>query len=93
MYQQSGGDFPFKQDVYDDYIIRIFDVNIDDSELIWHKDKQDRIVEIIENDGWYFQYDNELPFLLENKIEIKKETYHRVIKGNGILKIKIVYLS
>jgi len=36
--------------------------------------------------------DNELPFKLENKLHIPKETYHRLIKGTGDLKVKIFKL-
>jgi len=66
------------------------DVNID--ELEWHIDREDRIVEVIENTDWHFQLDNQLPVLLEKTIFIPKETYHRVIKGNNKLIVKITKL-
>ena len=50
---------------------------------------EDRTVEVIENNNWHFQLDNNLPQLLKETIFIPKETYHRVIKGTGNLKVRI----
>lgn len=36
--------------------------------------------------------DNQLPILLEGRIFIPKETYHRVIKGNKNLIVRITKL-
>lgn len=58
----------------------------------WHRDREDRIVEIIENTDWLFQMDNELPVLLKEKLYIRKEHYHRVIMGKGKLIVKITKL-
>jgi len=70
--------------------IREFDSNVDNHELEWHLDKEDRLVEVVENNGgWEVQLDNNLPCLLEKSIFIPKETYHRVIKGSGKLVVKI----
>lgn len=81
---------PFKDIIQNDLIIREFNSNIDSSECIWHVDEYDRIVEVIENDGtWMLQFDNELPKILEGVIYIKKNVYHRLIKGDNRLKIKI----
>lgn len=75
----------------DDIRVRTFDTNIDEDELVWHRDKRNRIVEILDGEGWMFQYENGLPFPMTkgDKIEITKEQYHRVIKGDTPLKIKI----
>ena len=71
--------------------IREFSVDTDSSELVWHRDKEDREVTILEGSGWKFQYDNELPFELNegDTINIKKLEYHRIIKGSSDLIIKI----
>lgn len=71
--------------------IRTFDVNTDDQEFIWHRDRKDREIEVLSGDGWKFQRDNEIPFNINknNKFEIKAMTYHRIIKGNTNLVIKI----
>lgn len=75
----------------DDIRVRTFDTNIDEDELVWHRDKRNRIVEILEGDGWMFQFEDGLPFpmIKGDKIQITKEQYHRVIKGDTPLKIKI----
>ena len=86
-------EFPFKEKTQKNISIREFSGNVDSSELIWHKDKEDRIVEVLQNSNWMFQMDNELPKLLKDKLFIPKETYHRVIKGNGDLVVKITKLD
>ena len=69
--------------------IREFNADIDNHELEWHIDREDRTIEVIENKDWQVQLDNNLPVLLKETIFIPKETYHRVIKGTGNLKVKI----
>jgi hypothetical protein len=76
-------------EVTDEYIIREFDENIDPIELMWHRDNESRILEIIGETDWKIQLDNKLPILLENHIFIPKHEYHRVIKGTKTLKLKI----
>ena len=86
-------EFPFKEtSLGNNEFIREFDDDVDSHELEWHRDKEDRIVEVIENIDWLYQSDNQLPVLLDQKIFIPKETYHRVIKGNGKLIVKITKL-
>jgi len=69
--------------------IREFSSDVDTHELEWHIDRENRTIEVIENNNWYFQLDNNLPQLLKETIFIPKETYHRVIKGTGNLKVRI----
>lgn len=73
---------------------RIFSENTDEMELKWHWDEQDRIVTPLHKTDWMLQLDNELPFkLIEgNDYYIPVGVYHRVIKGNGDLKIKVKLL-
>jgi hypothetical protein len=82
---------PYKQNLKNGYILREFDANIDVSELVWHRDKKDRVVEVISGRGWQFQIDNRLPIELKEgmKLEIPKETFHRIGKGITKLVIKI----
>ena len=73
-------EFPFKEKKTNNNIsIREFSSNVDSSELIWHKDKEDRIVEVLQNSNWMFQIDNELPKLLKDKlfIPIKGKAFPR----------------
>ncbi len=71
--------------------IRTFDINALDEEFVWHRDNEDREIEILEGDGWQFQAENALPFLLKPglRFEIKAGEYHRIIKGVNDLKIRI----
>ena len=71
--------------------IRTFSKDVDEMDLIWHRDDEDREITILEGNGWQFQRDNELPLVLkeEDRIFIPKHQVHRVIKGTTDLKIKI----
>lgn len=72
-------------------ILRKFNSNTNPKALLWHKDNKDRIVIPIFSKGWYFQFDNELPFKLNRKINIQKNRIHRIIKTtNTTLLILIV---
>ena len=72
-------------------IIREFSADVDPMSLIWHEDQEDREIEILESEGWKFQFDEQLPFELNkgDKFFIPKGDLHRVIKGNSNLTIKI----
>jgi quercetin dioxygenase-like cupin family protein len=72
-------------------VIREFSSEVDPMELIWHQDKEDRTIEILEGEGWQLQRDNELPLVLQegDSIFIPMGQIHRVIKGNTNLKIQI----
>lgn len=82
-------DFPFKEKIKDGYHIRTFKEDVEDSELVWHRDKEDRIVESVGKTNWMIQMDNEVPKIIEGEFFIPKNTYHRVIKGDGDLTVKV----
>jgi len=42
--------------------------------------------------NWLFQRDNQLPEVIQKPIKIKANEWHRVIKGDGDLVIKITKL-
>ena len=71
------------------YIIREFGEDIDPIELMWHRDDEDRIIEILGETDWSIQLDNQLPTSLNERIFIKRHEWHRVVKGTGTLKLKI----
>jgi hypothetical protein len=73
-------------------VIREFLSDIDPMSLVWHEDQEDRIIEVLVGNGWRFQYDEDLPFemITGDRFEIPRGYLHRVIKGNGTLKIKII---
>ena len=72
--------------------IRTFAENVDPMSLIWHEDQEDRTIEVIEGNGWKFQFDEKIPFELKenSSFDIPRGYLHRVIKGNGNLTIKII---
>tara|TARA_R110000824_G_scaffold262467_1_gene451170 strand:+ start:45 stop:455 length:411 start_codon:yes stop_codon:yes gene_type:complete len=76
-------------EVTEDYTLRQFDESIDPIELLWHRDDEDRVVEIVGDTDWMLQLDNSLPTSLQERIFIPRHEWHRVIKGTGILKLKI----
>ena len=76
-------------EVTDEYIIREFSDNIDPIELLWHRDDENRTIEIIGDTDWKIQLDNQLPTSINEQIFIPRHLYHRVIKGTGTLKLKI----
>ena len=77
-----------QNNISDKKFIRTFDSDVNQSELVWHRDKENRLVEVLEDSDWLFQMDNKLPRPLKKgfKFEIPKETFHRVIKGTTDLK-------
>ena len=85
-------DFPFEEKQIDQFnFIRTFSAGVDEMDLIWHADKENRIITVLEGNGWKFQFDEELPIEMTKgkSISILKGIIHRVIKGNGPLVIKL----
>ena len=75
----------------DDGDLRTFYSTVDSDELVWHRDKQDRQVTVIEGEGWQFQFNGSLPIELREgrMFEIPRDMYHRVIKGKTKLVLRI----
>jgi len=83
---------PYTQkDIAPNKFERIFREHVNELELVWHRDRKDRTVKIIECDGWKFQQDNKLPVELHegDTINIKAFEYHRILKGTGSLVVEI----
>lgn len=80
---------PFKEITQEDCVIRIFYPDVDFEDLKWHRDHEDRWVEPLSDNDWFYQEDNKLPEPINKKIFIKKGVWHRVIKGKTELKILI----
>jgi hypothetical protein len=84
---------PFQENkLSDNEFIRVFSQDTDSGEFMWHRDREDRIVESIGETDWMIQIDNELPKVI-NRVFIPMGVYHRVIKGTGDLKIKLQKLN
>jgi quercetin dioxygenase-like cupin family protein len=82
---------PYIEEKKDGYIIREFSQNTPSLEFVWHRDKEDRHIEVIDGEGWEMQFDNELPFELVkgDRIFITEGRIHRILKGTTDLKIRI----
>jgi len=83
---------PFKQkQIKENVFIREFSDYVKTEDLVWHRDKYDRTVEVVSGKGWSIQLDNQVPQMLTEgsifKIESKK--YHRLLKGEGDLIVRI----
>jgi len=72
-------------------ILREFSESVESEELVWHRDRCDRVVKVIEGTGWKFQMDNKLPVEIKagDTITIPAKTYHRIHKGTSKLVVEI----
>jgi len=72
-------------------IIRTFNKNVLTEELVWHRDRENRIVEVVEGEGWEIQFDDKLPEPLVKGKEyvIPAYTFHRIKRGTSDLTLKI----
>ena len=83
---------PFEEEqISDNIFVRTFSADVDEMDLIWHTDKEDRFIKVLEGNEWQFQYDEELPFEMTDGLgfPVMKGQLHRVIKGMGPLKIEL----
>jgi hypothetical protein len=83
-------DLPFTEEqVKTNLYHRTFSPNTDPMEFVWHRDREDRVVDVIEPGGWKFQFEDQLPIELKKftRLEIPAGSYHRVIPGTEELKI------
>lgn len=73
------------------YVIREFSDSVLEEELVWHRDRESRHVSVLGGTGWSLQHDDELPIQLNQGEEyyIPRMTYHRLIKGQGNLVVRI----
>lgn len=82
--------FPFEEEwISEKTSSRVFSESLEEDELKWHFDEEDRIIECVGETDWLFQFDDCLPQKIEGKIEIRKGVWHRLIKGEGDLKLLI----
>lgn len=71
--------------------VRIFSKDLDELELIWHRDKNNRTFVVESGVGWKLQMDDDLPITLiqGNSYFIAKNIFHRLWRGNTMLQIRI----
>jgi quercetin dioxygenase-like cupin family protein len=71
--------------------LREFAETVESAELVWHRDRQDRQVTVVEGSDWQIQFDNKLPMPLKEgeMVFVPKHTYHRLHKGSSKLVVEI----
>lgn len=74
-----------------EYLIREFSPDVPSDELVWHRDKRSRMVHVLSGNGWKLQKDDELPeeLIMGKDYYIRREQYHRLIKGENPLIVRI----
>ena len=85
---------PYQETIKEEKRIRVFTESIEDEELKWHRDREDRIVKVLESNKWFLQMDDQLPveLLVGESYHIPQGAYHRVIKGKGDLKVSVTFI-
>ena len=81
-----------KKPYWEDGEVRTFDPTVEDAEYVWHRDFENREIEILEGEGWQFQLERCLPWLLKKGMvfDIKQHEYHRLIKGVTPLTCRVI---
>ena len=83
---------PFtEREIKEGVIIRNFEPGYPEHLYKWHIDEENRLIEVLEDSDWKFQYDNELPTPMLKGIDIKvpKGVIHRIHPGKTKLSIII----
>ena len=86
---------PFREILNNTDSTRIFLSSVNENELKWHFDNEDREVTFLHDSDWLFQMDNQLPISITKnmKVLIPEGEYHRIIKGTGDLKVRVRKLN
>ena len=73
------------------FVIRTFTDSVEEDELVWHRDHESRLIHVLEGEGWKLQLYDQLPRELNigQNYHIPKIGYHRLIKGNEKLVVRI----
>jgi len=80
----------FEYIINENEVIRVFENDNLGTEELWHRDLENRTVEIIGETDWKVQLENQLPTSMTEPIFIPKGEWHRLIKGTtATLKLKI----
>ena len=85
-------DKPYNQkNLNNGVFLRTFSKDLLSEELVWHRDTNDRIVEVLEGENWEIQFENQLPKSLEvgEEYVIPAYTFHRIKRGTTDLTVRI----
>lgn len=83
--------FPFKEQRLGSRLIRSFSKDTLQEDMVWHRDRHNRLMKPLNDTDWFFQLDNELPEPMKRGklIFIPRNVYHRAIVGNQDLIVEI----
>ena len=87
------GKFPFTQtQLSENKELRRFSKSLSDQELVWHRDREDRVVRMVEGKGWYIQLDGQLPrrMRLGESYNIPAASWHRIIRRAGATDLSVI---
>lgn len=81
----------YDEQISNNGFLREFSPEVEESQLVWHRDKKDRKISIVSGKNWKIQFDNELPkeLIIGEDIFIPKDIFHRIWRGEDILRLKI----
>tara|TARA_B100001939_G_C16744884_1_gene531336 strand:+ start:121 stop:396 length:276 start_codon:yes stop_codon:yes gene_type:complete len=83
---------PYSDTIRDDQSIeRCFCADVNSDELVWHRDRRNREVKILNGTDWFLQFDNQMPIelVVGKTYSIMKDSYHRLMKGENATELKI----
>lgn len=82
---------PYTEIINGNISFRTFSEDTGEEEFVWHRDREDRSITVLEETDWMFQFDNELPMNLSpsTNIFVPRGIYHRIVKGTGDVTVKV----
>ena len=78
-----------EREISNNIFVREFPSFTNPNQLKWHMDDEDRIITCQIPTNWQIQLENQLPVSLNKPIFIERHQWHRLIKGDGLLVLKI----
>jgi len=78
-----------EREISNNIFVREFPSFTNPNQLKWHMDDEDRIITCQIPTNWQIQLENQLPVPLNMPIFIERHQWHRLIKGEGPLILKI----
>jgi hypothetical protein len=89
----SPGAYPFRERLLSSSrLLREFSRDVTSDELVWHRDREGRIVRTLEGRGWALQVDGALPVPLRlgESHHIPAGTWHRLLRRSEVTTLRLV---
>lgn len=89
----SPGAYPFRErHLSPSRLLREFSRNVPSDELVWHRDREDRLVRAVKGSGWFLQLDGDLPrpIRLGESHYIPAGSWHRMLRSPGADTLRLV---